>query len=95
MNRSEFTKRLDELVGTPPPLRRPPTAKPRRWLGDRVHDALDAVGISEERVSRWLGRPCVCPERRERLNRLHRWASRVISGKTEDAERHLSEMIEE
>ena len=49
-------------------------------LGDNVKKALSAVGITEERVSNWLGAPCNCAERVEKLNQLGNWASRVLSG---------------
>ena len=45
---------------------RPPRAP---GLGDRVHDALGAVGITPERVAAALGvEDCGCEERRELLN---------------------------
>jgi len=48
----------------PPP---PPAARP--GLGDRVHDALAAVGITPYRVAAALGvEDCGCEERRELLN---------------------------
>lgn len=43
--------------GTPPP-----------GLGDYVANALSAVGITKERVSAAVGRPCGCGERQETLN---------------------------
>ena len=49
-------------------------------LGDNIKKALSAVGITEERVSNWLGTPCNCAERVEKLNQLGNWASRVLSG---------------
>lgn len=42
-------------------------------LGDAVHDALARVGVTPESVERWLGAPCGCEERREKLNRLDSW----------------------
>lgn len=44
--------------------------RPSPGVGDMVAGALAAVGITEERVSRLLGRPCRCQERKEALNRL-------------------------
>lgn len=41
-----------------------------RGLGDLVKAGLSAVGITEERVSKLLGRPCGCRKRAEYLNRL-------------------------
>lgn len=58
-------------------------------LGDRLAAALDAVGINQERVERWLGVPCNCAERQEKLNQLHAWAARVIRGKTDQAKTYL------
>lgn len=50
------------------------TPKPRRamGLGDMAAAALGAVGITEERVSRLIGRPCGCGRRREAMNALGR-----------------------
>lgn len=67
----------------------------RKGLGDCVEQALTSVGITSERVERWLGRPCGCAKRRERLNRLGAWALRVVNGKTERAEEYLEEIIED
>lgn len=50
-------------------------------LGDVVHDLLGSVGITPERVSEWLGRPCKCPERQEKLNKLGRWVGRLLKRK--------------
>lgn len=64
-------------------------------LGDAAEKALSAVGITKERVERWLGRPCKCRQRQEKLNRFGYWVARVLSGKTERAEEYLEEMIED
>jgi hypothetical protein len=64
-------------------------------LGDVIEKALTAVGVTEERVTKVLGRPCGCKRRKELLNRLGLWAARVVTGKTEDAEKYLSEILEE
>lgn len=45
---------------------------PRRGLGDMVAAGLSAVGITENRVSALLGRPCGCPGRKRALNALGR-----------------------
>jgi hypothetical protein len=39
-------------------------------LGDIVAAGLEAVGVTKERVSAVLGRPCACPQRQEALNQL-------------------------
>ena len=46
--------------------------KPRRGLGDMVKAGLSAIGITEERVSKAIGRPCGCGQRAEALNELGR-----------------------
>lgn len=47
---------------------------PRRTpgLGDMVKSGLSAIGITEERVSAAIGRPCGCSQRAEALNELGR-----------------------
>lgn len=62
-------------------------------LGDLISKALAAVNITEERVTKALGRPCGCKEKREMMNRLSAWAARIGQGKTEDAEKYLNEII--
>jgi len=42
----------------------------KRGLGDMVAAGLAAVGITKERVSKALGRPCGCGQRQEALNKL-------------------------
>lgn len=39
-------------------------------LGDLVKAGLSAVGITEERVSKAIGKPCGCSKRAARLNEL-------------------------
>ena len=41
-------------------------------LGDMVASALSAVGITKERVSKAIGKPCGCKKRQARLNELGR-----------------------
>lgn len=64
-------------------------------LGDVIEGALMRVGLTKERFERWLGRPCGCEARQQKLNRLHAWAARVVSGKVERAEEHLIKLTEE
>lgn len=66
---------------------------PDRGLGDKVEQALSAVGITKERVSKWLGQPCNCTERREKLNALGFWAQRVVTGKLDKAKEYLSQLL--
>jgi len=37
-------------------------------LGDMVAAGLDRIGITKERVSAALGKPCNCPQRQKALN---------------------------
>ena len=60
----------------------------RRGLGDVIESALSSIGVTESRVESWLGRPCNCKERREKLNKLSKWASQVLTSTTKDAESH-------
>ena len=39
-------------------------------LGDMVELGLSAVGITKERVSKAIGRPCGCGKRQQKLNEL-------------------------
>lgn len=41
-------------------------------LGDIVASGLSMIGITEERVSRVLGRPCGCQQRKQALNKFGR-----------------------
>ena len=64
-------------------------------LGDAIEQALEVAGITKERVEYWLGRPCGCGERQEKLNALSRWAKRVLLGRTEKAQEYLREITED
>jgi hypothetical protein len=55
-------------------------AEPKTGLGTLVKNALTMVGITEEAVTSWLGAPCGCAEREEKLNRLGRWAADIAKG---------------
>ena len=47
-----------------------PRARP--GLGDMVKAGLSAIGITEERVTKAIGRECGCSKRAEKLNELGR-----------------------
>jgi hypothetical protein len=49
-------------------------------LGDAVKKALSSVGITEDRVSSWLGAPCNCSERADKLNQVSAWAESILKG---------------
>lgn len=67
-------------------------------LGDFVHEALKKVGVTEDRVkavTTWLHIPgCKCKERRKKLNDMHNWAVKVLTGKVspESATKELEDM---
>ena len=50
----------------------PAYPRARTGLGDMVSSALSAVGITKERVSAAIGRPCACGQRQQALNELSR-----------------------
>lgn len=65
-------------------------------LGDAVKAALDQVGVTEERVSRWLRRDCAgCRRRQEKLNQLGWWAARALRGKLKAGKDALEELLAE
>lgn len=50
-------------------------------LGDLLERALSSIGVTPERVERWLG-DCGCRARKRKLNRLSDWAWRKLSGRS-------------
>lgn len=75
-----------------------PSMTRKSYLGDWIESALSSVGITSEKVSKWIGKPCSCPERRDKLNAFHLWLERVVKGKySEDkdtAQRHLEVIMQ-
>jgi hypothetical protein len=63
-------------------------------LGDAVESVLEAVGISKQRVQRWLG-SCCCEARKEKLNYLHSWSRQSVIMGLEVARRYINQMLEE
>lgn len=68
-------------------------ARRPKKLGDVIESALSSVGITQDRISGWLGRPCGCHERALKLNRLGEWAYRVLHGKTAEPLVELDKMV--
>jgi hypothetical protein len=64
-------------------------------LGDKVEAALSSIGITKERVERWLGGPCGCDERQQKLNQLGIWAHRLFSHRTLSPREELDGIIED
>jgi hypothetical protein len=63
----------DDLMPSAPPGPGP------ALLGDVVKEALWMIGLTEDKVTAWLGRPCGCEGRREKLNDLDAWARGVLA----------------
>lgn len=62
-------------------------------LGDVIEKALSSVGITSDLVSKWIGKPCGCKERKEKLNQLDSWARRVLNGATDKAKEYLNSIM--
>ena len=63
--------------------------------GDRLKSLLEAVGVTEERVSKWVGAPCGCDERRMKLNALDAWVRRTTKKGLGGAKGFLSSIMGE
>lgn len=68
-------------------------SKLRLKLGDRVQSALSTVGITQARVTTWLGNCGGCPDRQERLNQLSDWAEDTALLALGQAKRRLLTLI--
>lgn len=76
------------------PIKRTVQKRPPKLLGDRIQSALNTIGVTEDVVSRWLGKSCGgCEKRRQKLNSLDAWARRVLDGKLEKAREYLEELM--
>ena len=64
-------------------------------IGDQLERALKVIGVDSEKVSKWIGKPCGCEERRVKLNQIDAWARRVMRGLVDDAEVYLNRILEE
>ncbi len=64
-------------------------------IGDHVEKALESVGITKERVEKWLGRPCSCRQRKRKLNEIGQWAYRILSGEKATAKEEFDKIVGE
>lgn len=71
---------------------RVPSREPWK-LGDQISAALSLIGVTEERVTTWVGAPCGCGERREKLNRLSKWAQAAMKSGAEKASEKLAKLL--
>lgn len=62
-------------------------------LGDRVHAALSLIGVNKVLIEGWLGRPCGCDERRDKMNALGLWAAAALRGGRIKAAEHLRQLL--
>ena len=62
-------------------------------LGDAIERSLRTVGVTDERISTWLGEPCNCDEHKEKMHQLSIWAKRVAKGKLRNAKEFLITII--
>lgn len=62
-------------------------------LGDAISTALSSVGITEDRVSKWLGRPCGCAKRRKKLNELSDWAIMVATNTAKNPKEAIEKIL--
>jgi hypothetical protein len=82
-----------EQRGSPPNKVSIPIAA-KYGLGDKLEQALTFVGVTSDRVESWLGRPCNCNVRKEKLNKLGAWIHQALFGKLDkdEAARQLTEL---
>jgi hypothetical protein len=64
-------------------------------LGTNIEAALRMIGLTSERVEAWLGRPCGCKERVEKLDQLGMWAKRVLRAKTQSPHDELEGILKQ
>jgi len=86
-----------DLVAMRAEMNLPPVEPKPKGLGDRVEQALTAIGITKERVEEWVGPECGCEERKQKLNRIGEVVSRfwggLFGGGKAEAAKEIEEMI--
>jgi hypothetical protein len=60
----------------------PSYPRQKAGLGDKVEAVLTAIGITERRISRVIGRPCGCSDRKKLLNQLGEAVTRSGQART-------------
>jgi hypothetical protein len=63
-------------------------------MGTLISDTLALVGVTEQSVSAWLGRPCNCDDYRRRLDALGSWAATVARKGPAKAKAWLSALMD-
>lgn len=75
------------------PTDKPVVVESGNGLGDNVEFALTAIGITKERVSNWLGAPCNCEGRKQKLNKLGKWAASFARTTYDKARESIESLI--
>ena len=63
-------------------------------MGDMIEKALSSVGITEERVKKYVW--CRCKQRKQRFNEVHQWAEGVVKGlwgSVVEAKKHIEDVL--
>lgn len=63
---------------------------PPPGLGSLIKTALEAIGVTPERMEQVLGEKCGCCDRAKKLDQMTVVAKRVVAGKIEGAKRFLA-----
>lgn len=63
-------------------------------LGDSVQQALETIGITQQRVKDWLG-DCCCEKRKEKLNQIDMICRQVLKGRIDKAKTYLNRLLEQ
>lgn len=85
-----------QLVQLPGQIVRQPPAPVQQnvlRLGDRAEALLQRVGITKERVSAWMGKPCGCPERKAKMNELSDWVENAAKESVDRAKSWLERLL--
>lgn len=62
-------------------------------LGTIIHRALSIAGVTPERVEEWVGAPCGCRDRSQKLDQLTYWALMVARGRLDQARKYLERIM--
>lgn len=65
------------------------------YLGEFVERALSTLGVTKDRVEQWVGKPCGCRERKQKLDALDKWARQSLAKGGEQAVEYLRRLIKD
>lgn len=69
--------------------------KPQVYIGDHLYSFFQRIGVTEERVMKWLNSQCRCKERQQKLNDLDRLVRQSVKLTIEQAKHYLHVMYED